>query len=169
MPAITAHQQAKATAQRALRIDSSSATAHSVLGYVHAFNDFEWKLAEAEFNKAMSLNPRDPSALYLAAQIELPLGRREMALQRMNASLALDPLNPYAYAGLGEMLRDFGDLRGSDSAFRRSLEISPLFDGSHLYLAENLLLRSRPEAALAEVQAETAPDAKDRKRVAQAH
>ena len=161
IPAITAHQQARAAAQRALGMDGNSATAHSVLGYVHAYNEFEWSLANAEFDKALSINPRDPAALYLASQVAHPLGQRDVAEQRINASLALDPLNPYAQQGLGEMLRDYGDLEGSDNAFRKCLEISPTFDGSHLYLAENLLLRGQAEAALAEVRQETASDAKD--------
>lgn len=161
IPASTAYQQAKAAAERALRIDGNSATAHSVLGFVHAYDEFEWRLAEAELDEALSLNPRDPATLFLASQVAHPLGQGDIATQRINALLALDPLNPYAQQGLGEMLRDSGDLAGSDSAFRKSLEISPTFDGSHLFLAENLLLRGQPEAALAEVQQETAPDGKD--------
>jgi TolB-like protein len=161
VPSPTAWRQAKAAAERALRIDSNSASAHAVLGFVHAYDEFDWKNAEAEFGKALSLNPRDPVTLYLAASVAYARSRRNEALQRINASLALDPLNPYALQSLGEMLLHSGDRAGAESAFRQSLAISPSFDESHLFIAEILLLRGHPEAALAEVQSESAPDAKD--------
>jgi TolB-like protein/Flp pilus assembly protein TadD len=160
VPAPTAWQQAKAAAERALRIDSNSATAHAVLGFVHAYDEFDWKNAEAEFGKALSLNPRDPVTLYLAAGVAYARVQRIDALQRINGSLALDPLNPYAQQALGEMLLHSGDLAGAESALRQSLAISPSFDESHLFIAEILLLRGHPEAALAQVQAESAADAK---------
>jgi TolB-like protein/Flp pilus assembly protein TadD len=161
LPSRTAWQQAKAAAERALRIDGNSASAHGVLGFVHAYDEFDWHNAEVEFDKALSVNPRDPVTLYLASSVAYARWRRVDAMQRINASLAVDPLNPYALQSLGEMLLHSGDLAGAESTFRQSLAISRSFDESHLFIAEILLLRGHLEAALAEVQLESAPDAKD--------
>jgi TolB-like protein/lipoprotein NlpI len=161
VPSRIAWGEAKAAAEHALQIDAKSASAHGVLGFVRGYDEFAWDAAETEFAKAFALNPRDPATLYLAAQVSFARGRRDEALSRINASLALDPLNPYALSTQGALLAMLGDLDGSERAYRRVVAIIPTFDGSHYALSLVPLLRGEPAAALAEVQSEYASDAKD--------
>jgi TolB-like protein len=156
-----AWQRAKTAAERVLQLDANSATAHGVLGYVYGFDEFDWNKADAELTQALSLNPRNPVTLSLAAQVSHARGRSEEAAQRINASLAIDPLNPQTQQMLGFMLSTSGDFARAELAFRESLAISPGFDGSHYQIAEILVMRAQPEAALKELQSENAPDAKD--------
>ena len=161
IPAREAWEQAQASAERVLRIDNRSASAHSVLGFVLAYDEFNWSAAEEEFRRALALNPREATTLYLAALVSAARGRYSEALQRMNSSIALDPLNPWAQQMLGFILVDSGDSAGAEAAFRKSLAISPTFDGSHLSIANIRLSHGLPEEALKELQTEPASDAKD--------
>ena len=78
-------------------------------------------------------------------------------MRRINASLSVDPLDPYTHQTQGWLRYLSGDLPGAEAALHRSLEISPTLNASHLMLGEILLASGRPEAALNEMAAET-PD-----------
>jgi TolB-like protein/Flp pilus assembly protein TadD len=157
----TAWMKAREVANRALLLDANSAAAHGVLGIVYAANDYNWDAAEAEFSKAFALQPRDPRTLRFAALVTHASGRQEEALRRINASISVDPLNPYSRESLGQILFCMGDLDRAEPALRKSLEITPLFDGSHYYLGMIMLLRGQAEAARREVRAEVAENARD--------
>jgi serine/threonine-protein kinase len=156
-----AWQHARENAKAALRIDPNSAPAHGVLGLVHAEDEYDWSAAEAEFRKALALNPRDPVTLDYAAIIASARGQFEAGKQLSNASLALDPLNPYAQQKLGQMHLAMGDFAGAEVAIRKSITINATFDGNHYFLGRMLLARGQIEAARKEMQAELASDAKD--------
>jgi adenylate cyclase len=157
----TAWTKAREVANRALVMDANSAAAHGVLGIVYAANDYNWDAAEAEFSKALAVQPRDSSTLRFAALVTHASGRQEEALRRINASISVDPLNPYSRESLGQILFCMGDLDRAEPALRKSLEITPLFDGSRYYLGMIMLLRGQPEAARREVRAEVAENARD--------
>jgi len=161
VPPHLAWQRAKAVAQKVLQMDADSTTAHAVLGYVYAYDEFDWRKADAELDRALTLNPRNPVTLSLAAQVSYASGRTEEAVQRINASLAVDPFNPQNHMTLGFILSTSGDLEGAERAFRKSLVFSPGIDGSHYQIAEILLLRGQPQAALEELRTENSADAKD--------
>lgn len=151
-----AWREARAAADRALRIDPQSPPAHAVLGLVHALDEFDWEAADREFARALAANPRDPVTLNYAARVAHARGRHGEALARIGAALALDPLNPYALQTLGEILYTSGDLAGAERAFRRSLASSPTSDGSHYALGRIFLVQGQLEAARAEMEAELA-------------
>jgi TolB-like protein/Tfp pilus assembly protein PilF len=161
VPPRAAWQQARQAAERALLIEPRSARAHGVLGLVHALNDCDWAAAEAEFSKALALNPRDPVTLAYVGRVAYLRGLTEEALRRINESLGIDPLNPYTLQLLGQMLYSNGDYDGAELAFRKSIAISATFDGNRWNLTRILLMHGQIDAALAEIQAEVSPDAKD--------
>jgi TolB-like protein len=156
-----AWQGAREAAHRTVRIDSDSPTAHAVLGLVHAEDEFDWNAAEAEFNQALALNPRDPAALSYGAIIAGARGLTPESLRLFNASLAVDPLNPYTQQHLAQMLFAAGNFVDAQSALQKSIAINAKFDGNHYFLGRMLLARGEFEAALKEIQLEAAPDAKD--------
>jgi serine/threonine-protein kinase len=51
---------AKSAAEKALAIDSANSESHSVLGMMAAIFDYDWKLAEEHFRKAMATEPSRP-------------------------------------------------------------------------------------------------------------
>jgi TolB-like protein len=161
MSPLLAWQEARKAANAALALDPNSSSAHAVLGIVYGFNDFKWEEAEREIAIAIALKPRDSITLNYAARIAHAQAREDEALRRINAAISVDPFDPYAQMTLGQMLYSIGDLDGAEVPFRRSLEISPLFDGSHFYLGMIQLLRGDRAAAHAEIPAEVAENARN--------
>jgi adenylate cyclase len=142
-------------AQRALRLDPSSAMAHAVLGLECVSYTYDWRCASSELDAILALKPRDPYALFMAAWLAFDLGRHAEALRLQDASIALDPLNPDSHQNGAYIRYLTGDLAAAEKGFRRSIEISPTFEGNHRMLGEILLQRNQPEAALKEMEAES--------------
>jgi TolB-like protein len=161
MPSHLAWQRAKDAALSALRIDGNSAPAHAVLGLMHAEYEYNWVAADAEINKALALSPRDPMTLDFASRLASHRGRYQEALLRIDASLAVDPLNPRTHRRKGFILYFSGDDRGAEREYRRSLEIVPTFNWDHMLLTWILVARGDLEAALAEGNAEPVVGARD--------
>jgi len=150
-------RQAQEAAAQALRVDSDSAVAHAVLGVMHAEFEFDWAAADAELNKALASNVRDPVTLDFAARLAIHRGWRDEALRRIGASLALDPLNPYALETRGIIYYLSGDYPSAEGDVRKVTQISPTFFGAHCIVGNVLLARNQPEAALKEMDLETSP------------
>jgi TolB-like protein len=155
-----AWRDAREAAKRSLRIDPKSATAHAVMGLVHGEDEFDWNAAESEFSQALASNSSDPAALSYAAIIAGARGLTPVSQRLFNASLAIDPLNPYTQQHLGQMLFATGDFDGAQVTVRKSIAINATFDGNHYFLTRMLLARGDFEAALNEIQHEVAADAK---------
>jgi TolB-like protein/lipoprotein NlpI len=161
IPARIAWQHAKESADRALGIDGNSAPAHAVVGLMHAEYEYDWEAADAEFTRALSLNPRDPMTLDFAARVACHRGRYEEALRHIDAALAVDPLNARAHRRKGFILYFTGDDLGAEREYRKSLEIVPSFNWDHLMISWILVGRGDLQQALNEAQAEPVPGARD--------
>jgi TolB-like protein/lipoprotein NlpI len=161
IPARIAWQHAKESADRALGIDANSAPAHAVVGLMHAEYEYDWEAADAEFTRALSLNPRDPMTLDFAARVACHRGRYEEALRHIDAALAVDPLNARAHRRKGFILYFTGDDLGAEREYRKSLDIVPSFNWDHLMISWILVGRGDLQQALNEAQAEAVPGARD--------
>jgi tetratricopeptide (TPR) repeat protein len=149
-----AFEQARHIAEHALELDPNLAYAHAVLGDIYMAS-WDWAGADRELKRAVALAPNNGLILQLAARQSLNMGRWDDALKLANASLALDPLNPFSYLVLSwiQIHRDrFGE---AETAIRRTLEISPTFTSAHFHLGVVLFARGQREAAAAEFLKET--------------
>jgi TolB-like protein len=154
-PSGPAWKRAQDAAEQALRIDANSAPAHAVMALRYAENEYDWAAADAEMRKALASNPHNSDILDFAARLALHRGLTAEALRNIDASLALDPLNPYAFNTKGMILFLAGDFSRAELALRKSIAISASFWGNHAVLAWLLLEQGRSEAALKEAEAET--------------
>jgi TolB-like protein len=141
-------------AKLALRLDSRSAFAHVILGLKLATYDYDWAGAAAELDAALATKSRDPVVLYNSAWLAFDVGRYDDAVHLEDASLSLDPLNPDSLQNGAIIHYMMGHLDVADRAFRKSLEVSATFAGSHAFLGKILLLRGHPTEALKEMAAE---------------
>ena len=67
---------AKSAAEKALAIDPANSEAHSVLATMAAICDYDWKVAETHYRKAMAAEPVPPMVRHrYALYYLLPLGR----------------------------------------------------------------------------------------------
>ena len=94
MPVNEGFAKARSAARKALEIDDALAEAHTSLGYILAFYDWDFKSAEKEFKRAIELNPNYSTAYQWYAEYLIAMGRFEEADGLIKKVLALDPLSP---------------------------------------------------------------------------
>jgi TolB-like protein/DNA-binding winged helix-turn-helix (wHTH) protein/Flp pilus assembly protein TadD len=85
--------KAQYAAERALDLDSSLGEAHTALGAVKTDRDWDWAGAEKEYQRALQLNPDDPTAHHWYSLHLSRLGRTREAEIEIQRALALDPLS----------------------------------------------------------------------------
>ena len=123
--------KARVAAEKALGLDASLAEAHTSLAYVKFSYDWDWNAAEAEFQRAIELNPNYAIAHHWYGQFLRLMGREEDSIREGQKAQDLDPRSliinveaglPYYYSHrYDEAL----------SHFRKALELDPNFALAH--------------------------------------
>jgi TolB-like protein/Flp pilus assembly protein TadD len=127
LPPRQAMTQSKAAAIKALQLDDSSAEAHTSMGDVLHNYDWNFSKAEAEFQRAIELNPNYSTAHHLYAHLLVQTGRTEEGLREARRALELDPLSPFINNGLA---RQYYLSRQYDKTIvqcQRATEIDPTY------------------------------------------
>jgi TolB-like protein/Tfp pilus assembly protein PilF len=110
MPPRAAFAKAKEAADRALAVDDTLPEGHTSLGLIALSANWDWRLAEAEFMRAIDLDKTQALAhLYYAWLLALAERRTEAIIAIKRAQDA-DPLSPLVNSGAGWMyflLRDY--------------------------------------------------------------
>ncbi|HEV3456407.1 MAG TPA: protein kinase [Thermoanaerobaculia bacterium] len=94
MPPHQAMPRARAAAQRALEIDPELADAHACLGFVHTCYDWNWAAAEADFQRALALDPGGAMTHQWYSVFLMTQGRFDTAIAEAQRAWELDPLSP---------------------------------------------------------------------------
>jgi TolB-like protein/Tfp pilus assembly protein PilF len=147
-PPREAYPASKDAARRALRLDETSAAAHTALAYAHHYYDWSWTDAEREYQRALALNPNYAQAHQWLAAHYAELGRTDDALREMELARRLDPHALIVQAGIGwinYLGRRFGP---ATAQLRSTLEIDPDFVPALLWLAQALESAGRPDEAI---------------------
>ncbi len=92
LPPGVAHQKVIGAARKALELDPNIAEAHAQLAFLY-MQRWQWRDAEAEYRRALELNPNDAAAYrgFGAGWLMLQ-GRMDEALAMSQRALELDPL-----------------------------------------------------------------------------
>jgi tetratricopeptide (TPR) repeat protein len=94
--------KANAAARKALELDATLGRPHAVLGYNKVMHEWDFAGGEAEFKKAVALDPDDATAhQWYAECIGETGGREQEALSENNRAHQLDPLSPIISYDLG--------------------------------------------------------------------
>lgn len=94
VPHQEAYAEAKASALRALAMDSGSADAQVALGTVLFLGEWDWVAAERSLQRALDINPDDTEALLQHGSLDEALGRLDEGLRLKQQALARDPQSP---------------------------------------------------------------------------
>ena len=89
-----ARPRARAAAEKAVQLDSTSAEAHASLATFKLFYEFDWAGCEREFRRAIQLNPSYAFAHDQFAMALAFTGRYDESIAESRRAAALDPLNP---------------------------------------------------------------------------
>jgi len=118
-----ARPKARAAALKAVELDSGLAQAHGMLATLDYFMEWDWAGAEAEFKRAIELNPNLPDAWALYPHFLAVMKRPAEAIPLMQRVLELDPLNPAYRAWYAAVLEMTGR---DDEAIVPGLNLSPV-------------------------------------------
>jgi adenylate cyclase len=151
MPAEEAYQKARAAAEKALELDDKLAEAHSALGSVKLFADWDWSGAERQFQEAIALNPSSAlaHAEYGHKLLSAVMGRYDDALAEMKRAQALDPLSIWISTEIGWVYDHAHRWDQSIAQFQKSLELGSKSPWPQVGLADNYVRMRRYEEAIA--------------------
>ncbi len=85
--------KAKEEARKALNLDADLAEAHSVLGGILHFFEWDWEGAEDHFRRAISLSPNNPLIRTMYAEHLSHLSRFDDAIAEAERAVQLDPIS----------------------------------------------------------------------------
>jgi tetratricopeptide (TPR) repeat protein/tRNA A-37 threonylcarbamoyl transferase component Bud32 len=139
--------RANDAAERALKLDSQLAEAHLVIASNLQFWDWEWRLAEEHFRKAIELAPNLAMAHHWYSKLLYPEGRFPEALTEIGRALELDPFDRSQQIARGTILLDQGRVDEAISQYRMVVSYDPAHSNAYVplscaYAAKGLL----PEA-----------------------
>ena len=98
------YAKSNTAARRALQVDASLAHPHAVLGSNEMSYDWDFAGGEAEFKKAIDLDPNDATAhQWYAEDLSTIGGRDQEALAEINRAHQLDPLSPIISRVIGSI------------------------------------------------------------------
>ena len=106
LPPDEASQKAREAALHAIALDDSLAEAHCSAAYIRFFKDWDFAGAEAEFRRALQLNPNFATAHQWYAEMLTALGRHDDAIAQIRQAEALDPFAPVLHHVAGQILQD---------------------------------------------------------------
>src|SRR5437773_4936261 len=155
-------QKARAAAIKALGIDETLAEAHVSLAMIKGRYDHDNAGAEAEYRRAIELNPGYATGHHWYSEYLAMTGRESEALMEIQIAQALDPLSPVINTTLGEHLYYARRYDEALAQLRKTLEISPNFGAAHFVLGLVLEQKGLLDEAISELQKSRATTAIDR-------
>jgi len=102
-PSAEGYEKAKSYAQKAIEIDKNLAEAHTVLGGILNWYNWDWKAAEEELNLAIRLNPNYATAHQYYAELLDILNFDDKAREQIDIAINLEPFSPVKH-GISSML-----------------------------------------------------------------
>lgn len=140
-----AFPRAIAAAKKAVALDGSLAEAHRSLAFAEMYGDWNFAGAEAEFRRAIELDPKDPQARRWYANALALIGRFPEAVVQMDRAQELDPASDPTLSDKGWMLYNANHAREGIELLKEVERSSPEFYSPHSYLMQiDLDLRDYP-------------------------
>ena len=124
--------KSNAAARRALELDSSLARPHALLGLNEM--EYEWDFAggEAEFKKALELDPDDATAhQWYAQQLGFVGGREQEAIAEANRAQQLDPLSSVIATVVGNSHIDARQYDDAIAIYKKVVNSDPTYARVH--------------------------------------
>jgi TolB-like protein len=144
--------KARAAVTRALELDPNLAEAHAALGDIDAYFEWDWTGADAEYRRAIALNPGDSDVHESYGAFLNGQDRLDQGLAQSREAARLDPLSvgPFHDIAINAMIR--GDYEAAAAGFRRTIEINPDWVWGYIKLARTLSLQKNCPEAMAQAE-----------------
>jgi TolB-like protein/DNA-binding winged helix-turn-helix (wHTH) protein len=148
IPSEEAYTKGLEAAQRSIELDPTLAEPHAAMAVLRAAHDFAWAGAEAEFKRAIELNPNYATARQWYGQMLMDVGRLEEARQQLELARGLDPLSLQIQRNLSDLYEYARQFDRSIEECRKIEDMDSSFAPAHFCLAKAYFQkRMYPEAA----------------------
>jgi serine/threonine-protein kinase len=144
--------KAKAAAQKAVDADPTLAEAYTSRAFVRLAYDWDWLGAESDFQQAIKLNPKYPTAHQWYASYLMQMGKFARSLAEIEEAHKLDPLSPIIganYALYSYYERNYDD---AIAKYKVILKGDPDFWVVRHYLALAYVQKGMYDEAIAELR-----------------
>jgi TolB-like protein len=135
---IEAKPKARAAAEHALLLDPQLGEAHAVLANVAFSYDWDFEVAEREFQRALALSPNNPSAHLWFGHYCIVRNHLPQALEENSRTLELDPVSPLFNTVRAEIYYHAHNYDAAIAQARRTTEQYPNYWLAYIWLGSAL-------------------------------
>jgi len=144
--------KAKAAAQKAVDADPTLAEAYTSRAFVRLSYDWDWLGAESDFQQALKLNPKYPTAHQWYASYLMQMGKFNRAKTEIEEAHKLDPLSPIITANHGLYSYYEHNYDEAIAIYKQGLKSDPDFWVARHYLALAYVQKGMYNEAIAELR-----------------
>lgn len=149
-PAAEMIPKARTAARRALDLDSSVSGAHTTIGYIALFFDWDWETARRELEIALEFDPTDMMAYHGYADYLLVTGDCDGSVDQVRLGRSYDPMSGWAHSFVIAHLTICGRYDEALAEGRRTRELGVEGGATDYYMGLALWLQGEYDAALAQ-------------------
>jgi TolB-like protein/tetratricopeptide (TPR) repeat protein len=149
-----AYPLALTAATKAVQFDDRVADAHTQLAEAKLYYEYQWDLAEREYERALELSPSNSHAMSRYALFLAAVGSLDEALEWAALALSSDPLSPGPRTAPGMVLHYKRRYEDSVNAFQQLLTLPPnaFMPPDRVGLARSLAALGRHDDAIAHLR-----------------
>ena len=144
--------KAKAAAQKAVDADPTLAEAYTSRAFVRLAYDWDWLGAQSDFQQAIRLNPKYPTAHQWYASYLMQMGKFSLAKAEIEEAHNLDPLSPIISANTGLYSYYEHNYDDAIAKYKVTLQSDPDFWVARHYLALAYVQKGMHQEAIAELR-----------------
>jgi serine/threonine-protein kinase len=145
--------KAKAAAQRAVDADPNLAEAYTSRAFVKLSYDWDWRGAESDFQQALRLNSKYPTAHQWYASYLMQMGKFARAKAELEEAHNLDPLSPIISSNTGLYSYYEHNYDDAIAKYKVTLQSDPDFWVARHYLGLAYVQKGMFNEAIAELRA----------------
>jgi TolB-like protein len=127
VPPLEAYPKVRDAAVQALQLNDQEAESHVYLAETKRILDWDLNGAEAEFNRAVEIEPNSTPSNYFIAAFYAARGDRDKALAYLQRTSKIDPASLWVNNFACELYRYFGLYDEAMAAGERALQLDPTF------------------------------------------
>ena len=142
-------EQARAMAERALRLDSNCAECKAIAGWIMMTREWRFREALRYLDDAVSQKPDDPVIRLWHAQMLASAGQPEQALKEINYAVSLDPIRAPSVTMRAGILYLSGRYEEAISTARHALGLQPDSSSAWDWIYRSSIRLNRVEEAIA--------------------
>ena len=144
--------KAKAAAQKAVDADPTLAEAYTSRAFVRLAYDWDWFGAQNDFQQALKLNPKYPTAHQWYASYLMQMGKFSLAKAEIEEAHKLDPLSPIISSNTGLYSYYEHNYDDAIAKYKLTLQSDPDFWVARHYLALAYVQKGMYDEAIAELR-----------------